>query len=80
MKDQINGTNAVVEIIAMNNQIEEMKAAMKNMVMAIELRVEILAELAAGVPQIEEHVRGLKADLVAGLMAFSYVASEDEVE
>lgn len=65
---------------SVDDQITDMKTAVQNMVLAIETRLEILAELSAGISQLEEQIAAAKAELAAGLLAFSNVVAEDESE
>jgi hypothetical protein len=64
----------------MENQLTEIKSTLQNMVMAIEIRLEIIAEISAGIPQLEEQIAAAKSELAAGLLAFSDIVAEDESE
>jgi hypothetical protein len=64
----------------MKNQLTEIKTILQNMVMAIEIHLEIIAEMSAGIPQLDEQIAAAKAELAVGLLAFSNVVAEDESE
>jgi hypothetical protein len=80
METRINDINAVTAVITVNNQIEDIKTVLRHIVMALEIRLENLAEMSAGIPQLEEQIAAAKGELAAGLLAFSDIVAEDESE